>query len=77
MNTASEFKTLLSKFNKGIQDVTISEGILQVSVGGKTIKAVRTNALGVITDLKRSRGFREVNCVPNPEGGALIFAIPA
>ena len=60
---ATELKATLSKFNKGIKDVTIEYGIVCVHVGSE-----RT-AFNVKLDLLRSRAFRSVNIIPNAKAG--------
>lgn len=66
---ATEFKTTLSKFNKGITGVTIDNGMVSVSMKSKRA------CIGVMTDLLRSRAFRSV--VPtenNIDGGFMVHA---
>lgn len=70
--TASELKALLSKFNKGVKQVTIEEGIVCVYV--RTARAVS----GVMLDLIRSGGFRSVvHTENNVDGGFIIHAVPS
>lgn len=69
---AAEMKSLLKKFNKGVDEVTIEEGIICVYVN--TIRAVH----GVKLDLLRCGGFRSVlHTENNVDGGFIIHAVPA
>lgn len=73
---ATELKTLLGKFNRGVRKVEIDEfGVVRVSVAGSTTKALRRNAIGVITDMGLCGGFRDIrSAMDNINGGVIISA---
>jgi hypothetical protein len=73
MNTATELKTLLSKFNKGVKAVTIECGIVSVQVSSASA------AYGVKLDLLRSRGFSSVTTTTNELAGRgfIVHAVAA
>jgi hypothetical protein len=73
MSTAAEIQILLGKFNKGVEKVVISHGIVCVFV--KSAKS----ATSVTLDLLRSRGFSSVKATQDAENGKgfVVYAVPA
>ena len=73
MTNATEIKTLLKKYNKGVEDVTIEGGIVSVQVSSARA------AYGVRLDLLRSRGFRSVTTTTNQKDGHafIVHAVAA
>ncbi len=68
-----ELKAVLSRFNRGVQEVTTEQGIACVYVSGAK------TATGVTIDLLRSGGFRSVKAVANGLAGRgfIVHGVPA